>query len=50
MPSRPLIILPPRPDEFDGLVRYEIHLDRKLERMLAMLVRLKEIPLGKIGE
>jgi hypothetical protein len=31
------------PSEFDGLVRYEVHLDRKLERMLAMLLRLKEL-------
>jgi len=25
------------------LARYEVHLDRKLERMLTMLLRLKEL-------
>jgi hypothetical protein len=25
------------------LARYEVHLDRKLERMLAMLLRLKDL-------
>ena len=30
-------------DEISGLGRYEVHLDRKLERMLAMLLRLKEL-------
>ena len=29
-------------DKLEGLARYEIHLDRKLERMLAMLIRLQE--------
>ena len=29
-------------DKLEVLARYEGHLDRKLERMLAMLVRLKE--------
>ena len=31
------------PDRLEGLGRYEIHLDRKLERLLSMLFRLKEI-------
>jgi hypothetical protein len=30
------------PEKLEGLARYEIHLDRKLERMLTMLVRLQE--------
>ncbi len=28
---------------FEGLARYEVHLDRKLERTLAMLLKLKEL-------
>ena len=31
------------PRHLDGLVCYEVHLDRKLERMLAMLLKLKEM-------
>jgi hypothetical protein len=31
------------PYRLESLVRYEVHLDRKLERMLAMLLRLKEL-------
>jgi hypothetical protein len=31
------------PRHLDGLVRYEVHLDRKLECMLAMLLKLKEL-------
>ena len=31
------------PDKLERLSRYEVHLDRKLERMLAMLLRLKEL-------
>jgi hypothetical protein len=31
------------PDKLEQLGRYEVHLDRKLERMLTMLVRLKEL-------
>jgi hypothetical protein len=31
------------PDKVERLGRYEVHLDRKLERMLIMLVRLKEL-------
>jgi hypothetical protein len=30
-------------DKLEGLGRYEVHLDRKLERMLAMLLRLKDL-------
>lgn len=30
-------------DKLEVLARYEVHLDRKLERMLTMLLRLKEI-------
>jgi hypothetical protein len=28
---------------FEGLARYEVHLDRKLERTLAMLIRLQDL-------
>ena len=31
------------PDKLEPLGRYEVHLDRKLERMLSMLFRLKEL-------
>jgi hypothetical protein len=31
------------PAKLEGLGRYEIHLDRKLERMLSILMRLKEL-------
>ena len=31
------------PDKLEKLGRYEVHLDRKLERMLSMLFRLKEL-------
>jgi hypothetical protein len=31
-----------------GLARYEVHLDRKLERMLAMLLRLKDLRQGTV--
>lgn len=30
------------PEKLEGLARYEVHLDRKLERMLTMLIRLQE--------
>jgi hypothetical protein len=30
------------PNRLERLARYEVHLDRKLERMLSMLIRLKE--------
>jgi len=36
-------------DKLEQLVRYEVHLDRKLERMLAMLLRLKDLRHGTIG-
>jgi hypothetical protein len=35
------------PDKLERLGRYEVHLDRKLERMLAMLLRLKELRRGE---
>jgi hypothetical protein len=31
------------PNRLERLARYEVHLDRKLERMLAMLFRLQEL-------
>jgi hypothetical protein len=31
------------PDKLETLARYEVHLDRKLERTLTMLVRLREM-------
>jgi hypothetical protein len=31
------------PDKLERLGRYEVHLDRKFERMLAMLLRLKDL-------
>jgi hypothetical protein len=31
------------PDKLERLARYEIHLDRKLERILALLIRLQEM-------
>jgi hypothetical protein len=33
-------------DKLERLARYEVHLDRKLERMLAMLLRLKDLRQG----
>jgi len=38
-----------RIDKMEQLVRYEVHLDRKLERMLAMLLRLKDLRHGTNG-
>jgi hypothetical protein len=38
------------PDKLVGLARYEIHLDRKLERTLSMLIRLKDLRLKTIEE
>ena len=35
-------------NKLERLGRYEVHLDRKLERMLAMLLRLKELRQGAI--
>jgi hypothetical protein len=34
------------PDKLERLGRYEVHLDRKLERTLAMLLKLKELRAG----
>ena len=36
------------PEKLEGLARYEVHLDRKLERMLSMLLRLKELRQGPV--
>jgi hypothetical protein len=36
------------PNNLERLARYEVHLDRKLERMLAMLLRLKDLRQGAI--
>jgi hypothetical protein len=36
------------PDKLERLGRYEVHLDRKLERMLSMLLRLKDLRQGSI--
>jgi hypothetical protein len=36
------------PDKLERLGRYEVHLDRKLERMLTILLRLKELRRGAI--
>lgn len=36
------------PDKLERLGRYEVHLDRKLERMIAMLLRLKDLRRGAI--
>jgi hypothetical protein len=37
------------PDKLERLGRYEVHLDRKLERMLAMLLRLKDLRLEAVA-
>jgi hypothetical protein len=37
------------PDKLERLGRYEVHLDRKLERMLSMLLRLKDLRLGTVA-
>jgi hypothetical protein len=37
------------PDKMERLGRYEVHLDRKLERMLSMLLRLKDLRQGAIA-
>jgi hypothetical protein len=37
------------PDKLERLGRYEVHLDRKLERMLAMLLRLKDLRQASIA-
>ena len=36
-------------DKLERLGRYEAHLDRKLERMLAMLLRLKDLRQGTVA-
>jgi hypothetical protein len=36
------------PDKLERLGRYEVHLDRKLERMLVMLLRLKDLRRGTV--
>ncbi len=38
------------PDKLERLGRYEVHLDRKLERMLTMLLRLKDLRQGAIAD
>ena len=37
------------PDKLEHLARHEVHLDRKLERTLAMLLRLKELRPTTVG-
>jgi hypothetical protein len=37
------------PDKLERLGRYEVHLDRKLERTLTMLLRLKDLRHGAIA-
>ncbi len=37
------------PNRLDRLARYETHLDRKLERTLAMLLKLKDLRRAKTG-
>jgi hypothetical protein len=37
------------PDKLERLGRYEVHLGRKLERMLTMLLRLKDLPRSAVG-
>ena len=37
------------PYKLERLGRYEVHLDRKLERMLAMLLRLKDLRQGTVA-
>ena len=37
------------PDKLERLGRYEVHLDRKLERTLAMFLRLKDLRQGTIA-
>ena len=37
------------PDKLERLGRYEVHLDRKLERTLAMLLRLQDLRHGAIA-
>ena len=37
------------PEKLERLGRYEVHLDRKLERMLSMLIRLRDLRQGAVG-
>ena len=37
------------PDRLERLGRYEVHLNRKLERMLTMLLRLKDLRQGAVA-
>ena len=37
------------PDKLEHLGRYEVHLDRKLERMLSMLLRLTDSRQGAVA-
>ena len=37
------------PNKLERLGRYEVHLDRKLERMLTMLLRLKDLRRATVG-
>ena len=37
------------PDKLEHLGRYEVHLDRKLERMLSMLLRLRALLQGAVA-
>ena len=37
-------------DKLARLARYEVHLDRKLERMLAMLIRLQDLRVGSVDD
>jgi hypothetical protein len=37
------------PDRLERLGRYEVHLDRKFERVLAMLLRLKDLQQGTVA-
>jgi hypothetical protein len=37
-------------DKLERLGRYEVHLDRKLERMLTMLLRLKDLRSANVVE
>jgi hypothetical protein len=37
------------PNKLESLGRYEVHLDRKLERMLGMLLRLKDLRQGAVA-
>jgi hypothetical protein len=37
------------PDRLERLARYEVHLDRKFERVLAMLLRLKDVQQGTVA-